>query len=95
MTWDKEVYGKTMKYYWREKDKPWLTSNLSFELQTKVELFNTEVVEVTAQGEVELTVGGKWFNAGHGDVEYCNNTDDSGTYYDTGFIKFWVNQENS
>lgn len=95
VTWDKEDYGKTMRYYWREKDKPWLTSTLSFGLTTKLELLDTEVVEVTASGEVVFSLGGKWDEAGDSFVEYCNNTGGDGTMYSTGFIKFWVNQENS
>ena len=95
VTWDKENYGKTMKYYWKEKDKPWLTATLTMNLETTVEILNTEVVEVYANGQVQLTLGGKWQTAGDAYVEYCNNTDDVGTKYGTQFVNFWVNQENS
>jgi hypothetical protein len=95
VTWDKEVYGKTMRYYWMEKDKPWLSARLKFDLNTSVEILETEIVEVFAQGSVEFSIGGKWDNGGDAFVEYCSNTDDVGTKYSTGFLDFWVNQENS
>ena len=88
VTWDKTIYGDRMRYSFIEYDGGESTRKESYSFTTKI-----NDIPVTISGEQEFQQNDD--SLGNSLVEYCDNTDDDGTEYDTGTLKFNVSQRDN
>lgn len=86
--WDDETYGDAMKYVWSEEDSG-VEIKIPITIKSKFKLFGQEF-EVS--GGIELKFKDKDDLLGEAVVDYCDNTDGSGTMYNTGDVYFFVRQ---
>ena len=86
VTWDPEEMGLQMKYTWIEEDNG---PTIKFTIGAKIELGGG--AEINSSVEIEITPEDDLL--GDSLVEYCDNTDNEGTSYNTGSINFYVNQQ--
>ncbi|MGM0642037.1 MAG: DUF3103 family protein [Thermotogota bacterium] len=88
ITWDKEKIGNSMKYTWIEQDN----SNSTTELNIAASTDFGEDEDIPVNGSIKVTIGTDDTEAGEAIVEYKDNTTGDGTEYNTGIMRFWVNQ---
>ncbi len=91
ITWDKEKIGDSMKYTWIEQDNSDTKEEYSIATSTTFSDDNSDT-EDTQSASVKITVSANDDEAGESVVEYKDKTTDEGTEYNTGIVKFWVNQ---
>lgn len=108
VTWDKNVYGRTMRYTWVEEDGGpkinfTLSGTLGFDVQTGSSTPSnggTSTSSLVAKQSVSASLsvtditGEDDDKAGDATVEYCDPADGAGTVYNTGRITFWVKHLN-
>lgn len=88
ISWDKDIYGDAIKYIWYEEDggnDKEVTVNLTYK--------NDLDDNVTISSNTKITVNKRDDKAGDAIVSYTEKTTGEGTEYNTGIIKFWINQE--
>ncbi len=85
LSWDHSIYGESMKYTWIEMD-----DGDPVELSTTI---SSKYDDITLSQTVKTTISDKDDEAGDGLVQYCDDTSSEGTEYNTGILKFWINQQ--
>ncbi len=87
INWDKEIMGDRMKYTWIEQDNSDTKTEYSIGTTTKFDDSNTAIT-----ASVKVTNSAKDDEAGEAVIEYKDSTTGEGTEYNTGIVKFWINQ---
>jgi hypothetical protein len=88
ITWDKEIIGNSMKYTWIEQDDSDTKSELNIAVSSKFGAGDN----TTINSSVKVTISAEDDEAGEDVVEYKDGTSGGGTEYNTGIVRFWVNQ---
>lgn len=88
ITFDKELIGNSVKYTWIEQDP----SNTQMELSITTSSKFGEDDNTAISSSLKVTIGSDDDEAGESVVEYKDGTKGEGTEYNTGIVKFWVNQ---
>ena len=84
MNWDKNKYGDSVKYTWIEQD----SGGNSVELQINT---TSTFGESNAQS-TKVTIRSRDDEAGESIVYYNDHTIGEGSEYNTGIVRFWINQ---
>lgn len=85
--WIKANFGSSMKYTWIEQDPSESQATLNIGYTTKFE--NGDQLTTT----VSVKIGEKDDEAGEDVVDYNDSTSGEGSEYNTGIVRFWVNQQ--
>ena len=82
-----------MVYTWIEED--WTAFKIDFDIRVEstFNVLNTQVANVTLNGNGVVKIFNGDDESGHATVEYCSNTDGDGTRHVGGGVEFWVDQE--
>ena len=86
ITWDKSLIGNSMKYTWIEQDNSDVKTEYNIGVTSKFD------ENTTITTSVKVTISAADDEAGEDVVEYKDSTIGDGTEYDTGTVRFWVDQ---
>lgn len=88
LVWDKAKYGDSIKYTWIEQDDSSKKVELSISTSSKFD----DGSNSTITGSTKVTITPEVDEAGEAVIRYDDATAGVGTEYNTGIVRFWVNQ---